>query len=63
MVQLILLMLNLVMRSESSPADWKRSLLVPLHKDRDNEEVGNYRGIALGCSLAKMFMRVLVRRL
>ena len=35
--------MNLVMRSESCPADWKKSLLVPLYKDGDNEEVGNYR--------------------
>ena len=41
--------MNLVM-SESCPADWKRSLLVSLHKDGDNEEVGKYREIALGCN-------------
>ena len=35
--------MNLVMQSESCPADWKRSLLVPLHKDCHNEEVGNNR--------------------
>ena len=35
-----------MLRSESCPADWKRSLLVPLHKDGDNEEVGSYREIA-----------------
>ena len=29
-------LMNLVMRSESCLADWKRSLLVPLHKDGDN---------------------------
>ena len=34
-----------------------------LHKDGDNEEVGNYRGVALGCSVAKVFMRVMARRL
>ena len=28
-----------------------------------NEEVGNYRGIALCCSMAKVFMRVMARRL
>ena len=50
--------LNLVLRCESYPADWKRSLLLPLHDDDDNEEVGSYRGVALGCSLA---MRVMER--
>ena len=41
----------------------KSSLLVPLHKDGDNEEVGNYREIAVCCSMAKVFMRVVARRL
>ena len=34
-----------------------------LHKDVDNGEVGNYRGITLGCSVVKVFIRVLARRL
>ena len=63
LVEVILQVMNLVLRSESCPADWKRSLLVSLHKDGDNEEEGNYRGIALGCSVAKVFMRTMTRRL
>ena len=39
LVEVMLHVLNLVLRSESCPEDWKRSLLVPLHKDGDNEEV------------------------
>ena len=35
---------------------------MPLHKDGDNEGVGNYRGLALGCSMA-MVMGVMARRL
>ncbi len=61
-VRVMLQGMNLVMRSESCLLDWKRSLLVPLHKDGDNEEVGNYREIALGGSMAKVFMRVLARK-
>ena len=56
-----MLQLNLVLRSESCPADWKRSLLLPFHKDGDNEEIGNYRRMALDCSVAKV-MTVMVRR-
>ena len=59
----MLQVMNLLLRSESCLADWKWSLLVPLHTDGDNEELGNYRGIALGCSVAKVFMRVMARRL
>ena len=56
-------MMNLVLKSESSPADWKRSVVMPLHKDGENEEVGSYRRIALGFSKAKVFMKVMARRL
>ena len=63
LVEVMLQVMNLVLRNESCLADWKRSLLVPLHKDGDNEEVGNYRGVVLGCSVATVFMRVIARRL
>ena len=53
--RLVEVMLHLVMSSMSSPTDWKRSQLVHLHKDGDNEEVGNYRGIALSCSWQRHF--------
>ena len=33
------LMMNVVMKSECCPLDWKRSLLVPVHKDSDVEQV------------------------
>ena len=46
----MLQVMNLVLRSEYCLADSNRSLLVPLHKDGDNEEVGNYGRIALGSS-------------
>ena len=52
--------MNLVLRRESCSADWKWSLLVPLHKDGDNEEVG----ITGDClSVARVFMRVMAWRL
>ena len=63
MVEVMLQVMNLMLGSESCLADWKRSLLVPLHKDGDNEGVGNYRAIALGYSVAKVFMRVMMRRM
>ena len=53
---------NVVMKSECCPLDWKRSLLVPFHKDGDVEGVRNYRGIVLGFSEVKVFVRVLARR-
>ena len=47
LVEVKLHVMNLVLTSEFCLADWKRNLLVPLHKDGDNEEVGNHRRIAL----------------
>ena len=48
---------------ECCPLDWKRSLVLPLHKDGNVEQVGNYRGIVLGYSVVKVLARVLARRL
>ena len=58
----MLLMMNVLMKSECSLLNWKRSLLVSLHKDGDVRQVDNYREIALGCSAVKVFVRVLARR-
>ena len=62
LVEVVLLMMNVLMKSECSLLNWKRSLLVSLHKDGDVRQVGNYREIALGCSAVKVFVRVLARR-
>ena len=41
----------------------ERGVCWSLHKDGDNEEAGNYRWIALGCSIAKVFKGVMAKRL
>ena len=41
LVKVMLQVMNLVLRSESCQADWRRNLLVSLHKNVDNEEVEN----------------------
>ena len=45
------------------PSEWRKSFVVPLYKSGDSEVAGNYRGIALGSCVAKVFTRVLTRRL
>ena len=55
LVEMMLQMMNVVMKSECCPLDWERSLLVSLHKDGDVEQVSNYRGIVLGCNVVKFF--------
>ncbi len=37
--------------------------MIPLYKDGDVEVIGNYRGISLGCCVAKVFIRLLAWRL
>lgn len=36
------------------PIEWKKSIIVPLYKRGDQEEVGNYRGISLLCTAYKV---------
>ena len=55
--------LNTVRVLRMCPKDWRRSFVVPLFKDGDPELVGNYRGIALGSCVAKVWTRVLTGRL
>ena len=59
LVEVVLQVINLVLRSESCLTDGKRVL----HKDGKNEELGNYSGIALGCNIVKVFLRVIAWRL
>ena len=48
---------------EEYPQEWCRSLIVPVFKDGDREELDNYRGIALSCKVGKVFERVLDERI
>lgn len=45
------------------PIEWKKSIIVPLYKRGDQEEVGNYRGISLLCTAYKVYAEVLRMRL
>ena len=63
MVEVLVDMLNLVLRSECCLEDRIRSLVVPLYKDGDAEVIGNYRGVSLDCCVAKVSTRLLIWRL
>ena len=54
---------NLSLASETFPAAWKRSVVVPLHKSGDRSMVNNYRPVSLLCSLSKVYEIVLHTRL
>lgn len=52
-----------VWESGRAPADWKRSLLVPLLKKGDPTDLGNYRGISLLSLPGKVYALILKQRL
>ena len=56
-------LLNIALDEECVPSDWRKSYVVPLFKSGDTEVASNYRGIALGSCVAKVFTRCLTRRL
>lgn len=45
------------------PGDWKKSVIVPLHKKGDVEKTGNYRGISLLCTAYKIYAEIIRQRL
>lgn len=45
------------------PEEWKTNIIIPLYKRRDQEKVGNYRGISLLCSAYKIYAEILRNRL
>ena len=56
-------LLNIAIDEECVPSDWRKSYVVPLFKGGDTEVASNYRGIALGSCVTKVFTRCLTRRL
>ena len=62
-VECLVSILNVVRVTKQCPNDWRRSFVVPRFKDGDPEVVGNYRGIALGSCVAKVWTRILTGRL
>ena len=50
-------------RAESIPTEWRQGIVVPLHKDGDERDPMNYRGITLLSIGGKVFTRVLSNRL
>ena len=55
MVEVLCSLVNLVMESRYWPYDRRQSYIVPLFKAGDEEVAGNYRGIALGSCVAKVY--------
>ena len=54
---------NLIFDSGCFPMEWTKSFLVPIHKKGDNTDVNNYRGIAIGSCLSKLFLTIINNRI
>jgi hypothetical protein len=54
---------NQILTSGNYPDAWRSSFLTPIHKKGDKSKPSNYRGIAVGSNLGKLFCSVLNSRL
>ena len=54
---------NSIFTTGCFPEAWRSSTLTPLHKKGSMHEPGNYRGIAIGSSISKLFCSILQNRL
>jgi hypothetical protein len=43
---------------ERIPAEWKETIIVPIHKRGDRDKFKNYRGIALGNAAYKILLNI-----
>ena len=52
-----------IWRGGEVPHQWEEGIIVVLHKKKDREECGNYRGILLVALTGKILLKIIVRRL
>ena len=60
---ILLKLLNGIFSRNLYPAGWNINFLKPIHKKGDILDPDNYRGIAIGSALAKLFSLILLNRL
>src|ERR1700733_11870042 len=49
--------------SEEIPSDWKRAIVIPIHKKKDRLDCANYRGTSLLCHSSKVFSTIILQRI
>jgi hypothetical protein len=54
---------KMVWEREQWPSDWKRSIIIPIHKKKDRLDCSNYRGISLLCHCGKVFSTIILQRI
>ena len=62
MISSMRVLFNNFIELEGYPQEWRRSLIVPMFKDDDREELDNYRGIALSCTVGNVLNECLMNR-
>ena len=55
--------ISTVWEQESIPQDWKKAIIIPIHKKGDRKECGNSRGISLLSVPGKVLTRVILNRI
>ena len=58
-VKWLVKLFNLVWRVGVVPNDWRKALIIPIHKKGSRLECSNYRGISLLSVIGKLYARVL----
>ena len=51
------------MSTSSFPSSWANGFIVPIYKSGPKDDPTNYRGIAIGSALGKLFAKILNTRL
>ena len=52
-----------IWRQEQIPEDWKKTIIVPIHKKGDRLDCHNYKGISLLCTTYKIFTALILEKL
>ncbi len=52
---------NIIMKNGNYPRVWNSNIITPIHKSGDKNDPQNYRGIAVGNSLNKLFTKIINR--
>ena len=56
-------MYSTIWEREELSYEWKRAVIVPLHKKKDELDCANYRGISLLCQSSKIFSSIILQRI